>query len=148
MTTDTYPSMPKTVVKWTAAVAAAILLVIGLIMLIVLGFGALGRYQSRENQHNKVTNTRTEIQNQDQLIQIAIKKAEIRKQDAVGIKEAQDEISSTLTPYYLQWEAIQAQMAVAQSGKNNTIVYLPSGNMGVPLVDNVAVGNVGAPTAG
>lgn len=137
---------PKVVTKWATAVAGAIAILIVLIMLIVLGFGALGRYQSRANQHNKVTNTKTEIQNQDQLIQIAIKKAEIRKQDAIGIKEAQDQISSTLTPAYLQWEAIQAQQAVATSGKNNTIVYVPSGANGVPLVDDVSTGNVGSPT--
>jgi hypothetical protein len=45
-------------------------------------------------------------------------------------------ISSGLTPQYLQYEAIQAQKAIATSGRNNTLIYLPSGRTGVPLVQD------------
>jgi hypothetical protein len=45
-------------------------------------------------------------------------------------------IARGLTPSYLQYEAIQAQKAVATSGRNNTLIYLPSGSGGVPLVQD------------
>lgn len=137
-------SYQKIILKWTAAVVAALLLILILVMVSVLGFSALGRYNSRQDTKNRVTNSKTEIQNQAQLIEVTKNKAEIRKQEAIGIKEAQDQISSTLTPFYLQWEAIQAEQAVATSGKNNTIVYVPSGPMGVPMVNDVSPANVGA----
>jgi hypothetical protein len=45
-------------------------------------------------------------------------------------------ISRTLTSRYLQYQAFQAQQAVATSGRNNTLIYLPSGTSGVPLVQD------------
>ena len=59
--------------------------------------------------------------------------AQKRFAQAVGIRRAQDEIASSLTGHYLQYEAIQAQKAVATSGRNNTLIYVPSGSNGVPL---------------
>ena len=68
-------------------------------------------------------------------MQIARKDAEIRIVEANGSAEAQRIISSTLTPGYLQHEAIQAQMKFADS-PNNTTVYIPVGSNGIPLVRN------------
>jgi len=51
-------------------------------------------------------------------------------------QRAQDEISKTLTDRYLQYLAIQAQKSVGTSGRNNTLIYLPSGTNGVPLVQD------------
>ena len=62
--------------------------------------------------------------------------ADKRFAEAVGIRRAQNEISSTLTAHYLQYEAIQAQKAVATSGRNNTLIYVPSGPDGVPLTQD------------
>jgi hypothetical protein len=56
--------------------------------------------------------------------------------EAVGIRRAQNEISQTLTSHYLQYEAIRAQKAVATSGRNNTLICIPSGGNGVPLVQD------------
>ena len=64
---------------------------------------------------------------------IAVKDAEIRVEDAKGIAKAQRIINSTLTPSYLQFEAIQAQKAMAAS-KNHTTVYIPTGSNGIPLI--------------
>lgn len=65
--------------------------------------------------------------------QIAQRDAEIRIEEAKGIAEAQRIINATLTPNYLQHEAIQAQAAMAAS-PNHTTVYIPVGNNGLPLV--------------
>jgi len=59
--------------------------------------------------------------------------AEIRIEEAKGIAEAQKIINATLTPNYLQHEAIQAQRAMANA-PNHTTVYIPVGTNGLPLV--------------
>lgn len=56
--------------------------------------------------------------------------------EAKDIAEAQAIINKTLTQAYLQHEAIQAQMKMAAS-QNHTIVYIPSGDNGIPLVRTV-----------
>ncbi|MBW2189891.1 MAG: hypothetical protein JRG93_09950, partial [Deltaproteobacteria bacterium] len=47
--------------------------------------------------------------------------------------EAQKIINATLTPNYLQHEAIQAQRTMANA-PNHTTVYIPVGTNGLPLV--------------
>jgi regulator of protease activity HflC (stomatin/prohibitin superfamily) len=65
--------------------------------------------------------------------EIAQRDAEIRIEEAKGIAEAQKIINATLTPNYLQHEAIQAQLKMAES-PNHTTVYIPVGTNGIPLV--------------
>ena len=65
--------------------------------------------------------------------EIAQRDAEIRIEEAKGIAEAQKIINTTLTPNYLQHEAIQAQRAMANA-PNHTTVYIPVGPNGLPLV--------------
>ena len=111
-----------------------------LIASIVLIFGVValgksfGRYQHRADAQNSVKVSAIEIQNQEQRVLIAKQKAEIRRQDAIGIREAQDQIAKTLTPLYVQFEMTEALKAIALSGQNNSVVYLPSGAGGIPLV--------------
>ena len=112
----------------------------------VAGCGAFKNWQrgqARANAENSVKITHILIQKAQQqadinYAEIAATKAEAQKryQEAVGIRRAQDEISRTLTPLYIQHEAIQAEEQIATSGSNNTVVYVPSGNQGVPLVQN------------
>lgn len=64
---------------------------------------------------------------------IAERDAEIRIEEAKGIAEAQRIINATLTAYYLQHEAINAQVTMANS-PNHTTVYIPVGYNGIPLV--------------
>jgi regulator of protease activity HflC (stomatin/prohibitin superfamily) len=61
------------------------------------------------------------------------KEAERRIIEAKGISESQEIINKTLTPAYLQHEAIQAQMQMSNS-PNHTTVYIPSGDNGIPLI--------------
>ena len=65
--------------------------------------------------------------------EIAQRDAEIRIEEAKGIAEAQKIINATLTPNYLQHEAIQAQRTMANA-PNRTTVYIPVGPNGLPLV--------------
>ena len=65
--------------------------------------------------------------------EIARKDAEIRVEEAKGIAQAQKIINATLTPNYLQHEAINAQVKMADS-PNHTTVYIPVGTNGIPMV--------------
>lgn len=113
---------------------------VALVLAIALSFGfASGckewnRYQKRADAGNRVKVSNIEIRNQAQRVQIAKQKAEIRRQDAIGIREAQDQIAKTLTPLYVQFEMTEALKAIATSGSNNSVVYLPVGANGIPLV--------------
>jgi len=83
---------------------------------------------------------RTEIE-----IRIAQKEAEKRVAEARGIAEAMTIINQQLTPAYLQYEAIKAQLAMANS-QNHSIIYVPVGPMGVPLVGDI-LGSAATPPA-
>ncbi len=65
--------------------------------------------------------------------QIAQKDAEIELVRANGRAEAQKIVSTTLTPLYLQHQAIEAQLQVAKS-PNATTIYIPIANNGLPIV--------------
>ncbi len=62
--------------------------------------------------------------------------AERKVIEAEGIAKAQEIINKTLTPAYLQHEAIKAQMMMANS-PNHTTVYIPSGDNGIPLIKSI-----------
>lgn len=61
------------------------------------------------------------------------KDAERRIVQAEGIAKAMQIINERLTPQYLQHEAIEAQKAMVGS-PNHTVIYIPVGPLGVPLV--------------
>ncbi len=67
---------------------------------------------------------------------IAQKDAEIRVEEAKGIAQAQKIINSTLTTNYLQHEAIQTQLKMADS-PNHTTVYIPVGANGIPIMKTI-----------
>ena len=69
----------------------------------------------------------------------ATQEAEIKIIEAQGLAKAQQIINSTLTPYYLQHEAIQAYSKLAGS-PNTTFVILPTSpnSAGMPLILNGA----------
>jgi hypothetical protein len=127
----------------------SIVIVLGVVALTGVGVGlsaatkAYKRAEERADAKNNVTLTHIAINRARQQalitraqIEATQANAEKRYQEAIGIRRAQVEISKTLTNQYLQHEAIQAQKAVATSGKNNTIIYVPSGPNGVPLVQD------------
>lgn len=73
------------------------------------------------------------LEEKNTRLKIASKDAEIRIKEAEGIAKSQQIINETLTPYYLQHEAINAQREMANS-PNHTTVYIPVGSNGIPLV--------------
>jgi len=131
------------VVVWSVAIFG--ILVITLACLI---FGPTYiRYQKVQNTTNYVKTSQMRANNQTtlneiqisqtkQLIQVETQKAQIRVAEAKGIAAAQGIINSSLTPLYLQHEAIQAQLKMAGS-PNHTQIYIPTGQNGIPLVTTV-----------
>ena len=104
------------------------LLVVGVIIGLWATFGAVHRWQTRANAANK-------IQVYQRQLRVTKIQAQIRYQQGVGIRESQDEIAKTLTPLYVQFELGQSLQAIATSGKNNTVIYLPtSPTSGLPVV--------------
>jgi hypothetical protein len=130
-------------VLWGSAAVLTLVVVVGVCIGLSAGVRAYGRAEKRADANNDVTLTHIAISRarQQALItraQIEATQADADKRfaEAVGIRRAQNEISSTLTAHYLQYEAIQAQKAVATSGRNNTLIYVPSGPNGVPLIQD------------
>lgn len=128
---------------WGFAAALTLVLLVGLGIGLSAALKAYGRAEERADAKNRVTLTHISIKRAQQQalitraqIEATQADAEKRFQEAIGIRRAQNEISSTLTANYLQHEAIQAQKAIATSGRNNTLIYVPAGENGVPLVQD------------
>ncbi len=139
------------IVKLTVLGFTALLIFVALCVAGSAGCAGYNRYQKRADANNRVKVTSINIRNaQQQAKVVAAQDATIKAQAdqrviaAIGIRHAQDEISKTLTDKYIQWEAIQAQLKIASSGQNNTVIYVPAGANGVPLVQtpptNVGIG--------
>lgn len=130
--------------------------VMTLVVLAVLIFGGIAGCGAYKGWHRG--QLRADAQNNVQIAHINIQRAQqqakiVAAQDGIiraladqrlikarGIKRAQDEIQSTLTPLYVQFEAIEAQRAIATSGQNNTVIYVPSGTNGTPIITQQARG--------
>lgn len=125
----------------------ALAVVAALVLFVALSFGGCAvtksydRYQKRADAHNQVAVTHILIQKAQQqaqinLAQVAAARAEAQKRvaEAVGIREAQDKIQATLTPLYVQHEFVQALEDIAHSGQNNSTVFIPTGQGGLPTV--------------
>lgn len=119
--------------NWSRIVLSAIGVTVACILLL-FGFLALtksfNRYQKRADANNNVKVTEIQIRNQEQRVKIAQQQAQIRFEQAKGIRHAQDEIAETLTPLYVQHEMIAA---LRESGA--TTVYIPTDpSSGLPVV--------------
>lgn len=135
----------------TLAGVGSLALVVALIMGAVWGFKAFNRTQRVAEAKNEVTTSQIKANNQVKLneiqistqkqrVKIAVQKAEVRLKDAVGVRAAQDEIAKTITPLYVQLEMVRALEGVAKSGKNSTVIYLPVGPDGLPVVSTTDAG--------
>ena len=110
------------------------LLCIVIIAGLMFALPAYGRYQRVADARNQVTVNDIQIEQTVQLVQVEKQKAAIRVQDALGIASAQKIINRTLTPQYLQHEAIQAQLTAAENSSHTETIYVPSGPQGIPLI--------------
>jgi regulator of protease activity HflC (stomatin/prohibitin superfamily) len=92
-----------------------------------------------DNRVTQAIGRKLEQQQQLQAKEYELSKAQmdakIRIQNAEGIASAQHIIDKTLTPEYLQFEAIQMMKEVAHS-PNSTFVFVPThqGEIGMPMV--------------
>jgi hypothetical protein len=131
--------------------ALALILVVALILGLFVGFPSYTRWnerterdqsrtQARLDAQNQVTITNIQIGTTRQKVQIAQQEAQIRLAQAVGIRKAQDEVAKTLTPLYVQFELSQELEKIAASGRNNSVIYLPVGPNGLPIVTGAPVG--------
>lgn len=114
----------------------AVVVCIGLVLLLIVGgwvgIKSVSRGQRLADERNQIQVNEIQIQQTKQLVQVQQQKAAIKVAEAHGIAESQAIINGTLTPQYLQHEAIQAQET-----QSNKIIYVPSGNQGIPLVNTV-----------
>jgi regulator of protease activity HflC (stomatin/prohibitin superfamily) len=78
-----------------------------------------------------------ELQRKDTEIEIERKERTKREVQAQGIANAMQIIRGQLSPMYIQHEAIEAQKLMVNS-PNHTVVYIPSGPMGVPITGTFA----------
>lgn len=116
---------PEKIIKFWSFVTAVVVVFIAVLMFVI---PAYSRYQARANARNETITSQKQIK-------IAKNLAQARYQTAIGLKRSQDEIRKTLTPLYVQFELVQALQAVATSGKNDTVVYLPTDpKTGLPIV--------------
>lgn len=91
------------------------------------------RNQVLLNERNQTTVNDIQIAQTEQLVKVQTQKAQIQIEEAKGIAESQNIIKTSLTPLYIQYLAIEAQKQQV-NGQNHTIIYVPSGNNGIPLV--------------
>lgn len=125
-------------IQTVGALALAVVLVLVVLFGMIAGWKSFHRYQIRADAKNNVKVSAIQIHNQEQRVKIARQEAQIRFERSKGIRESQDEIAKTLTPLYVQFEMVEALKEIAHSGSNNSVVYLPSGANGIPLVSGVA----------
>jgi len=116
--------------------AGAIVVLVVVVLLVIVGawvgIKGISRGQRLADERNQIQVNEIQIAQTKQLVQVASQKADIKIEEAKGIAQAQKIINDTLTPQYLQHEAIQAQ-----ESQSNKIIYVPSGNQGIPLVNTV-----------
>jgi regulator of protease activity HflC (stomatin/prohibitin superfamily) len=96
----------------------------------------VGNIQYPESVSNAVALKLAAQQKLEQMateVQIESKKKDQRIVEAEGIAKSMEIINEKLTPEYLQYLAIDAQKLMVGS-QNHTVVYIPVGNLGVPLV--------------
>jgi type II secretory pathway pseudopilin PulG len=136
---------PGTAAKWVLLVLVALFLLGALTVGGCAGLKSYSRYQQRAdfnqnrkqalyNEQNQVKVNAIRIAQTNQLVKVAQQSAQIRYENAVGVRKAQDEIAKTLTPLYVQFEMVQALQQIAQSGKNSSVVFIPTGPDGRPVV--------------
>ncbi|MFD9903866.1 hypothetical protein [Streptomyces sp. NPDC059063] len=141
------PTLARLVVTYTVAGVVAIGLFAALGIGIVWGAEAFDRSQrvadaknvvttSRIAANNKVRLNEIKIGQQRQRVKIAEQEAEVRLREARGVKAAQDEIAKTLTPEYIQYEMTKVLADIAKSGKNSSVIYIPVGPDGLPVIAN------------
>ena len=87
-----------------------------------------------------------ELERKDTEIEIERKERTKREVQAQGIANAMNIIRGQLSALYIQHEAIEAQKLMVNS-PNHTVVYIPSGPMGVPITGTFSATEPRGPSA-
>ncbi len=124
----------STLLRWAGAIAAALALLVVLGFGFVAGVAAFTRYQTIADAQNQVQVNDIKIAQTNQLVKVQQQQAQIRVADAEGIAQSQAIINGSLTPTYLQYLAIQAQIDMAQKSDHSATIYIPVGPNGIPVV--------------
>jgi regulator of protease activity HflC (stomatin/prohibitin superfamily) len=106
----------------------------------VINSVVVGNVQYPEEVANAVSRklaATQELQRKDTEIEIERKERTKREVQAQGIANAMQIIRGQLSAMYIQHEAIEAQKLMVNS-PNHTVVYIPSGPMGVPVTGTFA----------
>lgn len=117
----------------TALTLVALFLVTALLFGLAASCKGYNRYQRRADANNKVKVTAIQIREATQRIEVEKKLNEVKHQHAIGQRKANEEIAKKLTPMFIQFEALEAMRETAAAG-NSTVIYIPVGANGVPLV--------------
>lgn len=129
-------STKKLFVLWSLLGVGLAVVVVSLLFGLVALAKGFGRSQRLADERNQTQVNDIQIAQTQQLVKVQQQKAQIQIEEAKGIAESQSIIKSSLTPLYIQYLAIQAQKEQVQ-GQNHTIIYVPSGQNGIPLVNTV-----------
>lgn len=140
------PLRPSLVIKWVVVGLLVLLLLVGAGVGGCAGIKSFQRAQKRADANNNVKVTNINIRKAEQEARIVHAQnakvqalAEQRVIEAEGIRKAQDLISKTLTPLYVQHEAIKAQ----ENDRQGDRTYIPVGPQGVPIVATENADRVG-----
>jgi hypothetical protein len=120
--------LPRTDWKRYAKLTLGGLAVCVVVLFVFIGLWVAIKTVQRSQKRADATN---QVRVQNTLIAATRAEAKRRYEESVGIKRAQDEIAKTLTPLYVQHEAIQKL-------PNARAIYVPSGEQGIPQVYDVA----------
>lgn len=136
--------MNDSAVAWIVGTVCFVLLGVFCVFGGMAGCGAVrdyGRTQKLKDAKNQTKIVHQQIQTAGQQAQIVHAQnarvralAEQRVIEAEGIRKSQDLIAATLTPLYVQHEAIKSQMQAKDGDK----IYIPVGPQGIPLVNDTS----------
>lgn len=138
---------PGTAIAWTVTALVGLLIIVALCVGAAFGCASYNRYQQRADANNRVKVTAIARRNAVQRVDVAKIENELKHQQAIGQRKANQEISSRLTPLFVQYEALQAMIEASQNG-SATIIYYPVGANGVPLVSVTGQPQVYGPNVG
>ena len=119
---------------WSLIVATVSVIIIAAIFAVTYVGQSYGRWNALQDAQNQVQINDIKIAQTRQLVEVEKQKAQIKVAEANGIAEAQRIINGTLTPLYLQHEAIEAQLEAARNSSHTETIYVPAGPQGIPMV--------------
>lgn len=129
---------------FSSIIAGLAVLVLVLLLLFggIAGCKSFNRYQKRADVTNQIRIQKHKLDLYQLKVLQAKKLARVAHWEGVAQKNRNVEIAKRLTPIFVQYEMIRAMESIASSGQNNSVIMIPSGAFGVPLISSQAAGQV------